>query len=137
MDFKQPFSDLALNQPASQISTVHGGSASRAVDGGLSTAFGAGSCTHTDYATDAWWRVDLGSSFPVAEVVIANRLCNKGYECAGFMNSFEIRIGELLYIHVTSIQNVFVFFVFFLKLVFFILLLIFLFKAVLCSIANV
>ena len=71
------------------------------MDGNPNNKWGGGSCTHTNYATDAWWRVDLGSSFPVAEVVIVNRQC--GGECAGFMNSFEIRIGELLYI--TSIQN--------------------------------
>ena len=105
MNFKQPFSDLALNQPASQVSTAHGGAASHAVDGGLSTAYGAGSCTHTDYATDAWWRVDLGSSFPVAKVVIVNRLCIKGSECAGFMNNFEIRIGELLYLYACNINS--------------------------------
>ena len=66
------------------------------MDGNPNNQWHGGSCTHTDYATDAWWRVDLGSSFPVAEVVIVNRLCIKGSDCAGFMNSFEIRIGELM-----------------------------------------
>jgi len=86
------FSDLAYNQPASQISTVHGGVASRAVDGITTTAYSDGSCTHTNYATDPWWRVDLGSSLPVAEVVIVNRAC--GGDCAGFLSAFEIRIGK-------------------------------------------
>ena len=66
------------------------------MDGNPNNQWGGGSCTHTDFATDPWWRVDLGSSFPVAEIVIVNRLCNVGSECAGFMNSFEIRIGESL-----------------------------------------
>jgi len=87
------FSDLALNQPASQSSTVHGGVASLAVDGITTTAYSGGSCTHTDFGTDAWWRVDLGSSLPVAEVVIVNRAC--GGDCAGFLSAFEIRIGDV------------------------------------------
>ena len=87
---------MALNQPASQISTVHGGVASRAVDGRTTTAYGGGSCTHTDFATNPWWRVDLGTPLPVTEVVIVNRQC--GGDCARFMDSFEIKIGILLLI---------------------------------------
>jgi len=86
------FSDLAYNQPASQISTVHGAVASRAVDGITTTAYSGGSCTHTNYATDARWRVDLGSSLPVAEVVIVNRACRDA--CATYLTNFEIRIGK-------------------------------------------
>ena len=66
------------------------------MDGNPNNQYSGDSCTHTDFATDAWWRVDLGSSFPVAEVVIVNRQCTG--ECAGFMNSFQIRIGKLLYL---------------------------------------
>ena len=91
--FKHPSLDLALNRPASQINTVHGGVATRAVDGKITTDFIDGSCTHTNYATDPWWRVDLGSSLPVAEVVIVNRAC--GGECATYLTNFEIRIGKL------------------------------------------
>jgi len=48
-------------------------------------------CTHTDYATDPWWRVDLGTSLPVAEVVIVNRECGS---CGAYLSGFEIRIGQ-------------------------------------------
>ena len=74
------------------LNTVHGGVASRAVDGKTATAYSDGSCTHTNYATDPWWRVDLGSSLPVGEVVIVNRAC--GGECATYLTNFEIRIGK-------------------------------------------
>ena len=93
ISFKHPSLDLALNRPASQINTVHGGVASRAVDGKTTTAWSRGSCTHTEYSTDPWWRVDLGSSLPVAEVVIVNRACTR--ECATYLTNFEIKIGKL------------------------------------------
>jgi len=63
------------------------------VDGKTTTAYGNGSCTHTDYSTDPWWRVDLGISLPVGEVVIVNRAC--GGECGTRLRNFEIRIGKL------------------------------------------
>ena len=93
LSFKHPSLDLALNRPASQINTAHGGVATRAVDGKTTTAWSGSSCTHTNYATDAWWRVDLGSRLPVSEVVIVNRAC--GGECATYLTNFEIRIGKL------------------------------------------
>ena len=83
--------DLALNQPAAQVSEGFGGVASRAVDGNKNTAYGANSCIHTREEKDPWWRVDLGASLPVAEVIIVNRLCGG---CKNDMNAFEIRIGK-------------------------------------------
>ena len=64
------------------------------MDGKITTHYSQGSCTHTVYANNAWWRVDLGLSLPVAEVVIVNRACSQ--ECAGFLSAFEIRIGKIL-----------------------------------------
>ena len=86
--------DLALNQPAAQVSEVHGGKASRAVDGNKNTDWYSGSCIHTNVEKDPWWRVDLGASLPVAEVVIVNRLCAS---CENDMNAFEIRIGKAIF----------------------------------------
>ncbi|XP_068677380.1 receptor-type tyrosine-protein phosphatase T-like isoform X2 [Montipora foliosa] len=83
--------NLALKQPAEQVSTASGGAASRAVDGDTTTS---GTCTHTNNAKDAWWRVDLGASVPVAEVVIVNRYCTPSEGCAAFMDSFQIKIGN-------------------------------------------
>jgi len=63
------------------------------VDGKTTTDWSEGSCTHTNYSTDAWWRVDLGTSLPVAEVVIVNRECGS---CGKYLSAFEIRIGNLI-----------------------------------------
>lgn len=90
------FSDLAVNQQATQVSVGHGGVASRAVDGNNRTDYGSNSCMHTNYADDPWWRVDLGESLPVATVVIVNRDCPPAHGCADFMRTFEIRIGKAI-----------------------------------------
>ena len=88
------FSDLALNKQATQVSVGHRGAASRAVDGNNRTDWGSGSCMHTDYANNPWWRVNLGESLPVATVVIFNRNCPSAHGCADYMRRFEIRIGK-------------------------------------------
>ena len=86
------FLDLALSQSSTQSSTEHGGASSRAVDGKTSKDYNLGSCTHTKIESNPWWRVDLGSSRPVGEVVIVNRDCTGA--CADLLKGFEIRIGE-------------------------------------------
>ena len=90
-------SDLAFKQPADQVSVDWGGVASRAVDGDKRTYWYSDTCMHTDFANDAWWRVDLAASLPVAEVVIVNRNCFTHDGCAAFMNAFEIRIGKAVF----------------------------------------
>ena len=89
--------DLALNQPASQASVYQGKGASLAVDGNNNTDFSQGSCIHTNSQKDPWWRVDLGASLPVAEVVIVNRLCTSSSPCSNYMNGFEIQIGKVIF----------------------------------------
>ena len=70
--------DRALNQPAMQSSTYASYfKAERAVDGNFLTE------SATDNQQESWWRVDLGSSLPVAEVMVYL-----------WMPQFEIRIGE-------------------------------------------
>ena len=88
--------DLAANQPATQVSVAHGALASRAVDENNSTDWFSNSCMQTDYADDPWWRVDLGESLPVATVVIFNRDCLPSHNCADYMRTFEIRIGKTI-----------------------------------------
>ena len=99
------FSDLALNQPATQVSTGYGGVASRAVDGNNSTDWSSNSCMHTNYADDPWWRVDLGESLPVATVVIFNRNCPPEHGCADYMRTFEIRIGKAISVLLVILTN--------------------------------
>ena len=90
---------MALNQPASQVSVystgIKTGVASLAVDGNKNRDWNQGFCIHTLQERDPWWRVDLGASLPVAEVVIVNRLCASS--CANTMRAFEIRIGKVMF----------------------------------------
>ena len=86
--------DLAFNRSADQVSVFKYGKASLAVDGNKNTDWSQRSCMHTLEGKDPWWRVDLGASLPVAEVVIVNRLCAG---CRNDMNAFEIRIGKAIF----------------------------------------
>ncbi|XP_074611771.1 uncharacterized protein LOC141866210 isoform X4 [Acropora palmata] len=90
--------NLALHQNATQSSVysdgIKTGVASLAVDGNKNRDWNQGFCIHTAPQTDPWWRVDLGASLPVAEVVIVNRLCTSSSPCANYMNGFEIQIGN-------------------------------------------
>ena len=86
--------DLALNQPATQTSVFAGAGASRAVDGNKNTDWNQGSCMHTKFENDPWWRVDMSASLPIAEIVIVNRLCPP---CTNDMNAFEIWIGKAIF----------------------------------------
>jgi len=89
---------LALYQNATQSSTysegLKTGEASLAVDGDRRKDWNQGFCTHTNSQKEPWWRVDLGASLPVAEIVIVNRLCTSSSPCPNYMNAFEIRIGS-------------------------------------------
>lgn len=61
-------------QTATQSSTTHGGSASRAIDGNTSPNWGDGSCTHTDYKKDKpYWQVTLPAGYTITAVKIYNR----------------------------------------------------------------
>ena len=90
--------DLALNQPATQSSVYSepgkSGVASLAVDGNRDGDWEKGFCIRTATENNPWWRVDLGASLPVAEVIIVNRVCTS---CANDMNAFEIRIGKAIF----------------------------------------
>jgi RHS repeat-associated protein len=65
--------NLALNKPATQSSDGWGGVASRAVDGNTSGDWNAGSVTHTNLDSQAWWQVDLGSVQQINSVKVWNR----------------------------------------------------------------
>ncbi len=67
--------DLALNQPATQSSTLVPGfsNASDAVDGDTDGSYYDGSLSTTMDNPNAWWEVDLGASFPIGPIVVWNR----------------------------------------------------------------
>ncbi|XP_078000212.1 fucolectin-1-like isoform X2 [Glandiceps talaboti] len=67
-------SNVALNKPASQSSlkkkTDH--TADLAVDGDTTSYLSDGSCSETHREEDPWWKVDLGQSKDIYEIVIYN-----------------------------------------------------------------
>ena len=72
------------------------------MDGNSDGDFNNGlSCSHTNYGdTDPWWRVDLGSSQPVSEVFIVNRI-----HCQDRLSDMEIRVGKKLNILYSLSKN--------------------------------
>lgn len=83
-------SNLALNKPAVQSGTDFNGPAERAVDGNRSGNFNNGSVTHTNLATNPWWRVDLGAEFNVNKINIYNRTdC-----CSERLNGALVLVGN-------------------------------------------
>ena len=83
--------NYALGQPAYQTSTgpCCGGIAARAVDGNKNTNMAVGSCTNTNAGSGEWWRVDLGISRPVFQIVLVSRDC-----CTETLQTFNIYVGD-------------------------------------------
>ena len=65
--------NLAAGKTATQSSSGFQAPASRAVDGNTDGVFGDNSVTATNFDTNAWWQVDLGSPATVNAVTIWNR----------------------------------------------------------------
>ena len=66
--------NVARTGKARQISTGHGGTADKAIDGNVSGRYADGGQSHTQEGeTDPWWEVDLGSDTPIDAVTVYNR----------------------------------------------------------------
>jgi len=65
--------NLAPAGAATQLNTDFGGDASRAIDGNTDGDWAANSVTHTEFATQPYWEVDLGSVADLNEIAIWNR----------------------------------------------------------------
>ena len=81
-------------QQSSSMSGESGESAAvYAVDGNRNTAFGIGSCTHTEWGQghlSPWWMVDLGQ----VRAVRAVKIWNRGDCCSERLQGFDIRVGD-------------------------------------------
>jgi RHS repeat-associated protein len=81
----QPSSiNLAQGKAATQSSELGGAPASRAVDGNTSGNWANSSVTHTNYNTQAWWEVDLGSVQSIQSIKVWNRTDCCGDRLANF-----------------------------------------------------
>ena len=65
--------NVAIGKSVSQSSLASGGVASRAVDGETNGTWDRHSVTHTNYESEAWWEVDLGSIHRIEKIAIWNR----------------------------------------------------------------
>ena len=65
--------NVAFGKTASQSSTGFGAVASRAVDGNTDGVWSGGSVSRTNTDTNAWWKVDLGASHTIDEIVLWGR----------------------------------------------------------------
>jgi len=66
--------NVALNKTATQSSTFDASSlAARAVDGNTAGLHNAGTISHTNSDTNAWWQVDLGGAHAIHTVKVWNR----------------------------------------------------------------
>ncbi|CAH1267833.1 CPAMD8 [Branchiostoma lanceolatum] len=82
--------NLALGKPTQQSSVGYDGVPERAVDGVENGVYSADSCTHTQLTHNPWWRVDLGSSRSIGDVVVFNRQdC-----CSERLSPFQVHVGD-------------------------------------------
>ena len=82
--------NVALNKPATQSSTDHGGIASRANDGNTDQRWRNGSIAHTGYQNEPWWEVDLRATFSISRIKVYNRVdC-----CKERLDGFSIYIYD-------------------------------------------
>nr|XP_002741091.1 PREDICTED: uncharacterized protein LOC100373294 [Saccoglossus kowalevskii] len=82
--------ELASGNQVSQSSTKRKLGAEKAIDGDKNSDYNALSCTQTASELSPWWKVDLGESKDVYQVIITNRMdC-----CSWRLDSAEIRIGD-------------------------------------------
>lgn len=65
--------NVATSGVATQSSTAHGGSASRAIDGNTSGNYGHGTVSHTRTSSSEWWRLVLSTAVEVDRIVVWNR----------------------------------------------------------------
>lgn len=98
--------NVALNKPATQHSTLSGAEASRAVDGNTNGTFNDGSVTLTQSANMPWWQVDLGSDYDLSEIAIYNRTDSNQNRLQDYnISVLNKDMGEVWSSHQTSYPN--------------------------------
>lgn len=82
--------NMALNQPATQSTTLGNGRANLAVDGERSgTSPWAGDLQHTEEEENPWWEVELSSFSQIDQVIVFNRSdC-----CQSRLNDFYVLVS--------------------------------------------
>ena len=82
--------NAAIYGSAKQSSLFERGFAANAIDDNTDGRWGQGSVTHTQDENNAWWEVDLGSSFEIENINLWNRTdC-----CADRLRSFYVFVSD-------------------------------------------
>ncbi|XP_077988299.1 uncharacterized protein LOC144442799 [Glandiceps talaboti] len=82
--------NVALAGTASQSSTHYTAHASRSNDDNTQSHYELESCSHTQNDQDAWWKVDIGKSYAVYEIIVTNRQdC-----CSERLLNAEVKVGN-------------------------------------------
>ena len=82
--------NVSQGKVATQSSIAFDGVPARAVDGSTNGNWSVGSTTHTNNDANAWWQVDLGSSYTLGSVVLFNRTdC-----CADRLTNFYVFVSS-------------------------------------------
>src|SRR2546430_792372 len=89
----QSLPNVALNKPATQVSTLNynpPGDASHAVDGNTDGNYFHASVTHTNGGNQEWWQVDLGASYSLQTINVWNRT-----DCCGDrLSNFHVLVSD-------------------------------------------
>ncbi len=80
--------NLALNGTATQSTTLGVAEASRAIDGDTNGNFGSNSVSAAA-GPNAWWEVDLGNNYSIADITIFNRTNNC---CISRLSDFTVSV---------------------------------------------
>jgi len=73
LDKTKVIKNVAIGGVATQSSTIHGGVASRAIDGDTNGRWSGTSVTHTNGEQNPWWKLKLSEAHPVNMVSLYNR----------------------------------------------------------------
>ncbi|XP_070555887.1 uncharacterized protein [Ptychodera flava] len=91
-EFPASLHNVAQGKPTVQSSDKRrkDSGSENAVDGDFNTNANKGSCSWTEKEYQPWWKVDLGQTYNIYEVVITNR-----EDCCPFrLKNAEIRVGD-------------------------------------------
>lgn len=89
--FVSGITNLAQGKQATQISTLSGADASRAVDGVINGNWAIGSVSHTNTTNQDWWQVDLGQVYNISSINIFNRT-----DCCGSrLSNYYIFVSDV------------------------------------------
>ena len=82
--------NLTANKTVSQSSIFGTGAPELAIDGNTDGNYGNGSVSQTNSESEAWWEIDLGTSYDIEDITLWNRTdC-----CSGRLKDFHVFVSD-------------------------------------------